>query len=338
MTIRLAVNGFGRIGRLFTRLFFEQSPEEIELVAINDIMDAKSCAYLYKHDSVHGATIDNVEFGEDWIRIGGRRISVTRFPDPSAMQHLAFGIDLVIEASGQFTDRRSAVAHLTSGARRVLLSAPSGGADITIVQGVNEGSLRQGHIIVSNASCTTNALAPIAAVLDAEIGIRRGHMTTVHAYTNDQRLLDQHHPDMRRSRGAALSMIPTSTGATKAVIEVLPQLAGKLSGASVRVPVANVSLVDFVLDAARPTSAEEVNAVLAKAAAGSMLPILAVTNQPLVSSDFNHTAVSATIDQLETKVIEGQLVRVVGWYDNEWGFANRLFETAMQMANQMRTG
>lgn len=335
MTIRIAINGFGRIGRLFARLMLENQPAGIELAAINDIMDARSCAALYKRDSVHGPASGLVEFGEDWIMVDGHRVSVTHYPNPEAMQHLAGGIDLVVEASGQFANREAALAHLASGARRVLISAPAKGADVTIVQGVNQAVLQSGHNIVSNASCTTNALAPIAAILDAAIGIERGHMTTVHSYTNDQRLLDQYHPDLRRARGAATAMIPTSTGATKAVAEVLPQLAGKLSGASIRVPTPNVSLVDFVFDAARPTSTAEVNSLLAEAAAGALAGILAVTDDPLVSVDFNHDAASATVDMLETKVTDATLVRVVGWYDNEWAFANRLFETAVQMAGQM---
>lgn len=333
MTTQVAINGFGRIGRLLARLILEQRPEGIALVAINDMMDARSCAALYKRDSVHGPAAGEVEFGDGWIMVDGQRIAVTRIPDPSTMEHQASGIDLVIEASGQFTDRKSAAAHIARGARRVLISAPAKDADLTVVQGVNHTLLRPDHTIVSNASCTTNALAPVAAVLDRAIGIERGHMTTVHSYTNDQRLHDQYHSDLRRARGGAMSMIPTSTGATKAVAEVLPQLRGKLSGASIRVPTPNVSLIDFVFHAARATDENEINMVLGEAAAGPLAGILAATDEPLVSVDFNHNPASVTVDLAETKVTDQRLVRVVGWYDNEWGFANRLLETARQMAS-----
>lgn len=335
MTTHIAINGFGRIGRLLARLMLEQRPEGITLVAINDMMDARSCAALYKHDSVHGPAAGDVEHGDGWIMVDGHRIGVTRIPDPSAMDHQASGIDLVIEASGQFTDRKSAAGHIARGARRVLISAPAKDADLTVVQGVNHALLRPEHGIVSNASCTTNALAPVAAVLDRAVGIERGHMTTVHSYTNDQRLHDQYHPDLRRARGGAISMIPTSTGATKAVAEVLPQLEGRLSGASIRVPTPNVSLIDFVFHAARTTDENEINAILKEAAAGRLAGILAATDEPLVSVDFNHNPASVTIDLAETKVTDQRLVRVVGWYDNEWGFANRLLETARQMAAQL---
>lgn len=335
MTTQIAINGFGRIGRLLARLILEQRPAGIALAAINDMMDPRSCAALYKRDSVHGAASGQVEFGDDWIMVDGHRIAVTSIPDPAAMDHRSAGIDLVIEASGRFTDRKAASAHIARGARRVLISAPAKDADITVVQGVNHGLLRPDHAIVSNASCTTNALAPIAAVLDRAIGIERGHMTTVHSYTNDQRLHDQYHSDLRRARGGAMSMIPTSTGATKAVAEVLPQLSGKLSGASIRVPTPNVSLIDFVFDASRPTDEEEVKAILADAAFGGLKGIVDATSEPLVSIDFNHNPASVTIDLAETNVTDRRLVRVVGWYDNEWGFANRLLDTALQMASQL---
>lgn len=335
MTTKIAINGFGRIGRLLARQILEQRPAGIELAAINDMMAPRSSAALYKHDSVHGHASGQVEFGDGWIMVDGHRIAVTNIPDPAAMDHRSAGIDLVIEASGLFTDRERASAHITRGARRVLISAPAKDADITVVQGVNHDLLRPEHAIVSNASCTTNALAPIAAVLDRAIGIERGHMTTVHSYTNDQRLHDQYHPDLRRARGGATSMIPTSTGATKAVAEVLPQLKGKLSGASIRVPTPNVSLIDFVFDASRPTDEHEVKTILAEAAAGQLKGILDATDEPLVSVDFNHNPASVTVDMMETKVTDQRLVRVVGWYDNEWGFANRLLETARQMAAQL---
>lgn len=335
MTTQIAINGFGRIGRLLARLILEQRPAGIALAAINDMMDPRSCAALYKRDSVHGPASGQVEFGDDWIMVDGHRIEVTSIPDPAAMDYRSAGIDLVIEASGRFTDRKAASAHIARGARRVLISAPAKDADITVVQGVNHGLLRPEHAIVSNASCTTNALAPIAAVLDRALGIERGHMTTVHSYTNDQRLHDQYHPDLRRARGGATSMIPTSTGATKAVAEVLPQLRGKLSGASIRVPTPNVSLIDFVFDAGRPTDEEEVKAILADAAVGDLKGIVDATNEPMVSIDFNHNPASVTIDLAETNVTDRRLVRVVGWYDNEWGFANRMLDTALQMASQL---
>jgi glyceraldehyde 3-phosphate dehydrogenase len=335
MTTHVAINGFGRIGRLLARLILEQRPEGIALASINDMMDPRSCAALYKRDSVHGPAPGEVEFGVDWIMVDGHRIAVTRVPEPAAMDYRPRGIDLVVEASGRFTDRTSASAHIARGARRVLISAPAKDPDITVVQGVNHALLRAEHTIVSNASCTTNALAPIAAVLDRMIGIERGHMTTVHSYTNDQSLHDQFHPDLRRARGGAISMIPTSTGATKAVAEVLPQLRGKLSGASIRVPTPNVSLIDFVFHTARPTDEHEVNAILADAAAGPSKGIIDVTDEPLVSVDFNHNPASVTVDMAETKVTDQRLVRVVGWYDNEWGFANRMLETTRQMASQL---
>lgn len=334
MTVRVAINGFGRIGRLLTRLMTTNAPAELELVLINDLMDPRSCAGLYKYDSVHGLAAGEIAFGVDYIEINGRPIAITNASTPRDLSHAAAGVDIVVEASGHFASRVGADMHLAAGARRVLISAPAGGADITVVQGVNHASLKGQHRIVSNASCTTNALAPIAAVLDDKVGIERGHMTTVHSYTNDQRLLDQSHPDLRRARGGAISMIPTSTGATKAVVEVLPQLAGKLSGASIRVPTPNVSLIDFVFDAGRPTSAEEINMILADAARGRLEQILQITNEPLVSVDFNHNPASAIIDTLETEVVDARMVRVLAWYDNEWGFANRLFDTLVQMAGQ----
>lgn len=335
MTARIAINGFGRIGRLLARLILEHGPEELELVLVNDVMDARSCAALYKRDSLHGPARGEVEYGEGWMSVDGRRIVIAKAADPAGMDHRAGKIDLVVEATGLFTDRDSALGHIASGARRVLVSAPAKGADITVVQGVNHELLRADHLVVSNASCTTNALAPVAAVLDRAIGIERGHMTTVHSYTNDQRLLDQYHPDLRRARAGAVSMIPTSTGATKAVVEVLPHLAGKLSGSSIRVPTPNVSLIDFVFDAARSTDVNEVNALLAASAERELRGILAVTDEPLVSADLNHDPASVTIDLLETQVTDDRMVRVLGWYDNEWGFANRLFETALKMAQQM---
>jgi glyceraldehyde 3-phosphate dehydrogenase len=337
MVTRVAINGFGRIGRLLARLILEEGPSGLEIAVVNDLVDPATLAALYSRDSLHGRAKGSVAAGDDWFSVDGRRIAVTRSANPAAMDHAACGVDLVIEASGLFAARYQAIGHITAGAKRVLVSAPAKGADFTVVQGVNHDLLSPEHVVVSNASCTTNALAPIAAVLDQALGIERGHMTTVHAYTNDQRLLDQQHPDLRRARAGAISMIPTSTGATKAVTEVLPQLASKLTGSSIRVPTPNVSLVDFVFNAGRTTTAEEVNAILAMASGSERLSgILAVTDEPLVSVDLNHDPHSVTIDMLETQVTDERLVRILGWYDNEWGFANRLRDTAIQMARQLQ--
>lgn len=335
MSARVAINGFGRIGRLAARLLLEQREPAVTLVAVNDLMDAATCSALYKRDSIHGPARGAIEVGEGFFSVDGQRVTVTNAREPGGIDHAALGIDIVIEATGSFANRAGAQAHLAAGASRVLISAPAKGADITIVRGVNEFELRPEHLIVSNGSCTTNALAPIAHVLDRAIGIVRGHMTTVHSYTNDQRLLDQYHPDLRRARGAATSLIPTSTGATEAVAQVLPQLAGRLSGASVRVPTPNVSLVDFVFEAGRTTSADEVNRALESAAEGWLHDILAVSTEPLVSSDYNHNPASSTVDLLETKVTDCTLVRVLAWYDNEWGFANRMAEMTALVARRM---
>jgi glyceraldehyde 3-phosphate dehydrogenase len=335
VTARIAINGFGRIGRLAARLLLEQRDPALTLVAVNDLMDPASCAALYKRDSIHGPAHGQVESEDDCFLVDGQRVAVTNASKPADIDHSALGVDIVIEATGMFANRAGALAHIGRGASRVLISAPAKDADITIVRGVNEFELRPEHAIVSNASCTTNALAPIAYVLERAVGIERGHMTTVHSYTNDQRLLDQYHPDLRRARGAATSLIPTSTGATDAVAQVLPQLAGKLSGASVRVPTPNVSLVDFIFNAGRQTSAAEINDALTHAAGGWLRDILATSSEPLVSGDYNHNPVSSTVDLLETKVTDGTMVRVLAWYDNEWGFANRLVEMAAHIARRL---
>ncbi len=333
MTIKVAINGFGRIGRLVARAMLEQQGSELELVAINDLADAKSNAWLFSRDSVHGRYPGEVAAeGQDLV-IDGRRIRVTAERDPANLPHRELGVDLVMECTGFFTDRESAQKHIDAGAKKVLISAPAKGVDLTVVYGVNHDKLAAEHAIVSNASCTTNCLAPVAKVLNDAIGIERGLMTTIHAYTNDQKILDQIHPDLRRARAAAMSMIPTTTGAARAVGEVLPELKGKLDGSAVRVPVPDGSLVDLTFQPSRETTRDEVNAILKAAAeSGPMVGVLVYSDEPLVSIDIVHTPASSTVDSLETAVIDGKLVRVVSWYDNEWGFSNRMVDTATAMA------
>jgi glyceraldehyde 3-phosphate dehydrogenase len=333
MATRVAINGFGRIGRLVARAILEKQDSGLELVAINDLADARSNAMLFKRDSVHGPYPGEVHAEGNDLIIDGRRVKVTAERDPGKLPHGENGVDIALECTGFFTDREKAGAHLTAGAKRVLISAPAKGVDLTVVYGVNHEKLTAEHTIVSNASCTTNCLAPVAKVLNDTIGIERGLMTTIHAYTNDQKILDQIHPDMRRARAAAMSIIPTTTGAARAVGEVLPELKGKLDGSAVRVPTPNVSLVDLTFTPNRDTSLEEVNGVLKAASeSGPLKGILAYTDEPLVSIDLNHNPASSTVDSLETAVLEGKLVRVVSWYDNEWGFSNRMVDTAGAMA------
>ena len=329
MAVKVAINGFGRIGRLVARAILERPDCGLELVAINDLADAKSNAMLFKRDSVHGAYPGTVTADGNDIIIDGKRIHVTAERDPANLPHAANNVDIALECTGFFTDRESAQKHLDAGAKRVLISAPAKGVDLTVVFGVNHDKLKPEHTIVSNASCTTNCLAPVAKVLNDAIGIERGLMTTIHAYTNDQKILDQIHPDMRRARAAGMSIIPTTTGAARAVGEVLPELKGKLDGSAVRVPTPNVSLVDLTFTPSRDTTKDEVNAILKAAAdSGPLAGILNYTDEPLVSIDLNHNASSSTVDSLETAVIDGKLVRVVSWYDNEWGFSNRMVDTA----------
>ena len=329
---RVAINGFGRIGRLVARAILERGDTGLELVAINDLADAKSNAMLFKRDSVHGAYSGDVRAEGNDIVIDGKRIHVTAERDPAKLPHGDQGIDIALECTGFFADRDQAGAHITAGAKRVLISAPAKGADKTIVFGVNHESLTGDDQIVSNASCTTNCLAPVAKVMNDVIGIERGLMTTIHSYTNDQKILDQIHPDMRRARAAAMSIIPTTTGAARAVGEVLPELKGKLDGSAIRVPTPNVSLVDLTFTPKRETSLDEVNGALrAAATSGPLAGILDYSEEPLVSIDLNHNPASSTIDSLETAVLEGRLVRVVSWYDNEWGFSNRMLDTAGAM-------
>ncbi|HEY1605723.1 MAG TPA: type I glyceraldehyde-3-phosphate dehydrogenase [Allosphingosinicella sp.] len=330
---RVAINGFGRIGRLVARALLQRKDSPLELVSINDLADAESNALLFKRDSVHGAYPGEVRADGNDLIIDGKRIHVTAERDPAKLPHAANGVDLALECTGFFTDRDKASAHLAAGAKKVLISAPAKGADLTVVFGVNDDKLRPEHVIVSNASCTTNCLAPIAKVLNDTIGIERGLMTTIHSYTNDQKILDQIHKDMRRARAAAMSMIPTTTGAARAVGEVLPELKGKLDGSAIRVPTPNVSLVDLTFVPKRDTSLNEVNGALKAASeSGPLKGILNYSDEELVSVDYNHNPASSTVDSLETAVLEGKLVRVLSWYDNEWGFSNRMVDTAGAMA------
>ena len=329
MAVKVAINGFGRIGRLVARAILERPDCGLELVAINDLADAKSNAMLFKRDSVHGPYPGSVSADGNDLIIDGKRIHVTAERDPANLPHKANNVDIALECTGFFTDRASAQKHLDAGAKRVLISAPGKNVDLTVVFGVNHDKLMSDHVIVSNASCTTNCLAPVAKVLNDTIGIERGLMTTIHSYTNDQKILDQLHDDMRRARAAAMSMIPTTTGAARAVGEVLPELKGKLDGSAIRVPTPNVSIIDLTFTPKRDTTKDEVNAILkAASATGPLAGILDYTDEPLVSIDLNHNAASSTVDSLETSVIDGKLVRVLSWYDNEWGFSNRMVDTA----------
>jgi len=330
---KVAINGFGRIGRLVARAILERDDHGLELVAINDLADAKSNAMLFKRDSVHGKFPGEVSSDGDAMIVNGKRIKVTAERDPAKLPHKELGVDVALECTGFFTDREGGQKHLDAGAKRVLISAPAKGADLTVVYGVNHDKLTPEHTIVSNASCTTNCLAPVAKVMNDLVGIERGLMTTIHAYTNDQKILDQIHPDMRRARAAAMSIIPTTTGAARAVGEVLPELKGKLDGSAVRVPTPNVSLIDLTFTPGRDTTREEVNAALKAASeSGPLKGIIAYTDEPLVSIDLNGDPASSTVDSLETTVLEGKLVRVVSWYDNEWGFSNRMVDTAGAIA------
>jgi len=330
---KVAINGFGRIGRLVARAILERPDCGLDLVSVNDLADAKANAWLFKHDSVHGKFPGEVKAEGDAIVVNGKRIQVTAERDPANLPHAANGVELALECTGFFTDRDSAQKHIDAGAKRVLISAPAKGVDLTVVYGVNDDKLTAEHKIVSNASCTTNCLAPVAKVLNDALGIERGLMTTVHAYTNDQKILDQIHSDLRRARAAAMSMIPTTTGAARAVGEVLPELKGKLDGSAIRVPVPDVSLIDLTFTPKRDTTRDEVNQILKAASESQRLKgILDYTDEPVVSIDLMHTPASSTVDSLETAVLEGKLVRVVSWYDNEWGFSNRMVDTATAMA------
>lgn len=327
MAVKIGVNGFGRIGRNFFRAAYKD--DSLSIVAVNDITDAKTLAHLLKYDSVHGPFLEPVEVRNDRLGVAGREVRVLAEKDPASLPWEELGVDVVIESSGRFTDREGAEKHLRAGAKRVIISAPAKSPDATFVMGVNEKTFDPAkHRILSNASCTTNCLAPVAKILLDAFGIERGIMTTIHAYTNDQRILDLPHKDLRRARAAALSMIPTTTGAAKAVALVIPALKGKLDGMAIRVPTSNVSLVDLTVELSRDADADAINAEVRKAAGGPLKGIVRYVDEPLVSVDFNHTSCSAAFDALSTKVIEGKLAKVLAWYDNEWGYSCRLVDLA----------
>lgn len=329
MTVRVAINGFGRIGRNIVRAIYESGRKDIDVVAVNDLGPVETNAHLLRYDSVHGRFPHEVKVEGDFINIGTDKFKVTAIKDPSQLPWKDLGVDIALECTGIFTSKDKASAHITAGAKRVIVSAPADGADLTVVYGVNHDKITKDHMVISNASCTTNCLAPVAMVLNNAFGIEKGFMTTIHAYTGDQPTLDTMHKDLYRARAAAMSMIPTSTGAAKAVGLVLPELKGKLDGVSIRVPTPNVSVIDFKFVAKRNVTVDEVNAVLVAAANGPLKGILAFTNEPLVSIDLNHNPASSTFALDQTKVIEGNLVRVMSWYDNEWGFSNRMADTAV---------
>ena len=333
MTVRVAINGFGRIGRNILRAIAESGRKDIEVVALNDLGPVETNAHLLRYDSVHGRFPGTVTVKGDTISVGNGAIKVTAVRDPAELPHKELGVDIALECTGIFTKREQAAKHIEAGAKRVLISAPADGVDLTVVYGVNHDKLDSKHTIVSNASCTTNCLAPVAYVMHEAFGIEQGYMTTIHSYTGDQPTVDTLHKDLRRARAAALSMIPTSTGAAKAVGLVLPDLKGKLDGTSIRVPTANVSVIDFKFVAKKPVTVEAVNEAVKKAAESNRLRgILMTTSEELVSSDFNHNPASSTFDLTQTQVIDGKLVRVLSWYDNEWGFSNRMGDTATAMA------
>ena len=329
MTVRVAINGFGRIGRNVVRAIYESGRKDIDIVAVNDLGPVETNAHLLRYDSVHGRFPSQVKVDGDTINVGTDSFKVLAERDPSKLPWGDLDIDIVMECTGIFTSKEKASAHLSAGAKRVLVSAPADGADLTVVYGVNHDKLSKEHMVVSNASCTTNCLAPVAKVVNDAFGIEKGFMTTVHAYTGDQPTLDTMHKDLYRARAAAMSMIPTSTGAAKAVGLVLPELKGKLDGVSIRVPTPNVSVIDFKFVSKKPVTVDEVNKALVAAADGSLNGILAYTDEPLVSIDMNHNPASSTFALDQTKVIEGNLVRVMSWYDNEWGFSNRMSDTAV---------
>lgn len=333
MATRVGINGFGRIGRLFFRASL--ADKDLEFVAVNDLTDAKTLTHLLKYDSVHGTLQAKVEAKGEAILVNGREVEVLAVREPAQLPWKELGVEVVVESTGRFTDRASAGKHLEAGAKKVIISAPAKGEDITIVLGVNEKAYDPGkHHIISNASCTTNCLAPVAKVLLENFGIKHGFMTTIHAYTNDQQLLDLPHRDLRRARAAAVSQIPTTTGAAKAVGLVLPQLQGKMHGIAIRVPTANVSLVDLVAETERAVTAEEVNKAFRKAAEGELQGILGFCDEPLVSVDFNGSTLSSIVDGLSTSVIDGTMVKVLAWYDNEWGYSCRVRDLVKYIANK----
>jgi glyceraldehyde 3-phosphate dehydrogenase len=332
MAVRVAINGFGRIGRNILRAIVESGRKDVEVVALNDLGPVETNAHLLRFDSVHGRFPGEVKVNGDTIDVGRGPIKVTAIKDPSQLPHKALGVDVAIESTGIFTTKDKAAAHLAAGARRVLVSAPADGADLTVVYGINDDKLAKEHVVVSNGSCTTNCLAPMAKIMNEAFGVESGFMTTIHSYTGDQPTLDTLHKDLYRARAAALNIIPTSTGAAKAIGLVLPELAGKLDGSSMRVPTPNVSLVDFKFHARRATTVDEVNDAIKTAAKSNRLKgIVTWTKDPLVSSDLNHDPHSATFAVDQTKVIGGTFVRTVAWYDNEWGFSCRMADTAVAM-------
>ena len=336
MAVNVAINGFGRIGRLVLRALYESNRDDLKVVAINDLGSVEANAHLLKWDSNHGPFPGEIIIKEDTIDLGKGPIKVTSERDPAQLPHKALNVDIVLECTGIFTDREKAALHLEAGARRVVISAPANGADLTVVYGVNHDKITSEHTVISNASCTTNCLAPVAFVLNNAIGIESGYMTTIHAFTSDQPTLDTYHGDLHRARSAATSMIPTSTGAAKAVGLVMPELLGKLDGTAIRVPTSNVSLIDFKFIPKRKTTITEINeAIISASKEGSLKGVLGTNNEPLVSVDFNHNPHSSTFDLSQTQVIDGGLVRVLSWYDNEWGFSNRMSDTAAIVAKTL---
>ena len=332
MAIRVAINGFGRIGRIVLRALHEQNRKDIQVVAINDLGPVETNAHLLRYDSVHGPFPGKVKVTKTGINIGRGTIKVIAERDPAKLPWAKLGVDIAFECTGLFASREAAAKHLEAGAKKVLISAPATGADLTVVYGVNHKKLRKSHKVVSNASCTTNCLAPVAKVLNDAIGISQGFMTTIHAYTGDQPVQDTLHKDLRRGRAAATSMIPTSTGAARAVGLVLPELVGKLDGTAIRVPTPNVSMIDLTFTAKRKTTVEEVNRAIIKAAEGKLKGVLCASDYPAVSIDFNHNPASSIFDLTQTQVVGGKFVRILSWYDNEWGFSNRMLDTAAWMA------
>jgi glyceraldehyde 3-phosphate dehydrogenase len=333
MTLKIAINGYGRIGRLVHRALIESKRDDMEIIAINDLANIKTNTHLLKYDSVHGVfPYEVVGIDDDTMTVDGKEIQVYSERNPEDLPWSTLNIDIVFECSGVFTSKEACLKHINAGAKRVLISAPGSDEDLTVVYGVNHDKLTADHVIVSNASCTTNCLAPVAKTLNDVIGIEKGFMTTIHAYTGDQRVTDTAHKDLHRARAAAANLIPTSTGAAKAVGKVLPELNGKLDGVAIRVPTPNVSLVDLKFNASRDTTVEEVNDAIKAAANGSLKGILGCYDEPLVSSDFNHNPHSSIFSLDGTKVMDGNLVRIMTWYDNEWGFSNRMLDTAATMA------
>ena len=335
MAVRVAINGFGRIGRNVLRAIVESGRTDIEVVAINDLGPVETNAHLLRFDSVHGKFPAEVTVSGDTINVGRGPIKVTAIRNPAELPHREMNIDIALVCTGIFVTKEKAMAHIEAGAKRVLVSAPCDNADLTVVFGVNHDKLTKDHLVVSNASCTTNCLSPVAKVLNDTVGIEHGFMTTIHSYTGDQPTLDTMHKDLYRARAAALSMIPTSTGAAKAVGLVLPELNGKLDGAAIRVPTPNVSVVDLKFTSKRKTSAQEINDAIKRAASQELKGVLGFTDVPNVSSDFNHDSRSSVFHLDQTKVIDGNFVRILSWYDNEWGFSNRMADTAVAMAKQI---